>query len=189
MNQKEKRVIMLTFALLAVLSVLGIVNIRQKSSPSSLAMLAARGEDFSTFDFSGGDLANVTIDDDTLYINWEATSSGSIDIASQPMPLFVGDGVQVDLAIGGQQNTFNSETKNYQVVFRVELMQNGVQVAMKNAPVPLASDKSRQRLYSIALSCGNAKPDAYRIHLIVQQLNGIVKEGTLTCSQLIIWNR
>ena len=188
MNRKERRATVVILALLLVFSILGVLYVKQMENPSNLAVLANRAEDFVDFGFSGGDNITVTPDGANLSVSWEETQAGSADIASQAMPLSDArtGRLQVDVYIGGKQNTFDAHTINYQVWLEAELLQNGAPVAYSRIPVPLESNKDRTRLYSLAVPYGNTQPDAYRIHFLVTPVDGLIAKGTLSCSNLII---
>lgn len=188
MNRKERRVTVILLALLLTFSILGVFAVQQKETPANLAVLANRAETFADFAFSGGENVAVAPEETILSITWNETQTGSLDIVSRAMPLSDArtGRLQVDVYLGGKQNTFDAQTVGYQVWLEAELLRNGASVAQNRIRVPLESGKERSRLYSLVLPYGDAQPDAYRLHFLVTPIDGKIAKGALSCSNLIL---
>ena len=186
MPKRELRILSGLILLLCVAAALGVRHVLAMQAPARVAAFATRFATLSALGFAAPDGVALTAEDASLALTWGAIRTDApLTVAAQPIPLTpLGKDCQVDVYLGGAQNTDSQTPSGYQIALEATLTRRGEAVATARIPVPLASPLERARLYSLRVPYADAAPDACILRILLLPMDGGIAPGSLTVSWL-----
>lgn len=183
MTRRDKTVLTWLTAVLALCAALGVLAVLTRSDAARVAAFANRFTGFDTLAFTAPAEVTCAAEAESLSVAWAAGSDG-FAAQSAAIPLAAAGAVQADVYIGGTRNYQDGAYVGFRAWLTLTLLRQGEAVGQASAPLPLASDKGRRRLYSVRAQAQGAQADAYTLCLTVEPTGGALPAGELTCAWL-----
>lgn len=183
MSLRERKILVWFLAVLCACSALGTLVVATKSDAAQVDAFARRFTDFTSVALTAPPAVTLQAEAHRLTAAWPQAAAG-FTVQTGKLPLRTGaDHAQVDVYIGGTQNTMGSgETFGFRAYLTLTLWQGDTALRIAREEIYLASDKERQRLYSLRTDGRGA--DACTVGWAVEPVGGSLPEGILTCAWL-----
>ena len=186
MTRREWKTVLILLACLTALSALGVWFVLFQAAPARVAAFAGRFLDCRALGFTAPDGITLTAEKDLLRVQWDEGGANGFEVTSQSIPLNAANRTRVlaDARISGTRNADGNKRFGFRAWLEIDLLREGATLKSARMELPLESDKERARLYSLAATYDGLAPDACRMRLTVEPLDGSLSPGTLQCAWL-----
>ena len=192
-NDRQRWSLAAFVAVLCVFAAVGIGFVLRQNQPQNIAAFANRFTGFSTLALTAPAEMTLAVDADTFTATWSeyqtadaAERPATLSIQSDIVPLTREDAkrLQVDVAIGGTQNTEGLQQFGFGASFTVRLWKGTTALTDTCVQLPLSSKLGRVRLYSVVMNYADLAPDGYQLCWSLTPIEGKIAAGTLQCANL-----